>query len=113
MNEEKEDPILEAPVPIKEEIPTSTPMETNTDQLPTEQIDEKEKTRLSYDERRLSLLNNPNYGVILAFLDKFRTYIDIEDYPLHLLEENLLSDEENSKRRRSFFFIIFVFCFCS
>jgi hypothetical protein len=105
MNEEKEDPILAAPSLVKEELTTSIPMETNegaNDIDPS--ADDKEKIRPNYDERRISLLNNPNYGVILGFLDKFRTYIDIQDYPLHLLEENLLSDQENSKRR--FFFTI-------
>ncbi|UJR13904.1 hypothetical protein I4U23_000910 [Adineta vaga] len=93
MNEEKEDPILAAPNPVKDE---SIPMETNNIDSTS---DEKDKISLSYDQRRISLLNNPTYGVILAFLDKFRGNIDIQDYPLHLLEENLLSDEENISRR--------------
>jgi len=92
MNEEKEDPILVAPSLVKEELP----MDTNEGDIPSNQSDEKEKNQVNYDQRRISLLNNPNYGVILCFLDKFRTFIDIQDYPLHLLEENLLSDQENS-----------------
>jgi len=95
----KEDPILAAPNLIKEELK----MDTNDGGITSNHIDtssdDKEKTRPSYDERRISLLNNPNYGVILCFLDKFRTYIDIQDYPLRLLEENLLSDQENISRR--------------
>jgi len=98
MNEEKEDPILVAPTLVKEELPTSIPMDTNEGDIPSNQSDEKEKNQLNYDQRRISLLNNPNYGVILCFLDKFRTFIDIQDYPLHLLEENLLSDQENSTK---------------
>jgi hypothetical protein len=94
MNEEKEEPILAAPNPVKEE---STPMDTNENEVVSS--DEKDKTQLNYDERRISLLNNPHYGVILCFLDKFRANIDIQGYPLHLLEENLLSDQENSKTR--------------
>ena len=96
MNDEKEDPILAAPNLPKEELPSST-----SSTIPTEDklADEKETLRLNYDQRRVSLLNNPTYGIILAFLDKFRAHIDIQDYPLHLLEENLLSDQENISRR--------------
>lgn len=104
MNEEKEDPILAAPDLVKEE---PTPMDTKdaggttSNNLDSTSADD-EKNRLDYDQRRLSLLNNPNYGVILCFLDKFRAYIDLQDYPLHLLEENLLSDQENSNINTSF-----------
>jgi hypothetical protein len=108
MNEEKEDPILAAPTLIKEELTTSIPMDTHDGDMPSNQVDpssdEKEKNRLNYDQRRISLLNNPIYGVILCFLDKFRTYIDIQDYPLHLLEENLLSDQEDSKRKKKYIY---------
>ena len=98
MSEEKEDPISAAPNPVKDEpIPMETneneKQSTNTDSI----SDEKEKMTLSYDERRLSLLSNPTYGVILAFLEKFRSNIDIQDYPWHLLEENLLNDQENGR----------------
>ncbi|CAF3493871.1 unnamed protein product [Adineta steineri] len=100
MNEEKEDPILAAPSLIKDE---SIPMDTNDNDTPSNTVDsssdDKQKILLNYDQRRLSLLNNPEYGVILAFLDKFRSNIDIQDYPLHLLEENLLSDQDNISRR--------------
>ena len=98
MNEEKEDPILAAPKLAKEE---SIPMDTHDSEIPSNNVDlpsdEKEKNLLTYDQRRISLLNNPTYGVILSFLDKFRANIDIQGYPLHLLEENLLSDHDNSK----------------
>ena len=102
MNEGKEDPILPAPESGKDAstIVAPTPDAHQDDPVsnPVESTgDEKEKAGLNYDERRLSLLNDPNYGVILCFLDKFRAHVDIQDYPLHLLEENLLSDEENSK----------------
>jgi hypothetical protein len=111
MNEEKEDPILAAPNLVKDDLPTSTPMDTHDENLPSNHVDEKEKIRPNYDERRVSLLNNPTYGIILGFLDKFRTNIDIQDYPLHLLEENLLSDEQNSKRRFSFLSDFYGFFF--
>jgi hypothetical protein len=109
MNEDKEDPILAAPNVTKEE---SIPMDTHNGEIVSNNVDspadEKEKTRLDYDQRRLGLLNNPNYGVILSFLDKFRPHIDIQDYPLHLLEENLLSDQENSKWKLLFYLNLFV-----
>ena len=86
MNEDKQESVSTEST----DLPTSTA-------VPTESLtNEEQKPRLSYDERRLSFLNNPIYGVILVFLDKFRSFIDIQDYPLHLLEENLLNDEENS-----------------
>jgi len=89
MNEDKQESVSTEST----DLPTSTA-------VPTESLtNEEQKPRLSYDERRLSLLNNPIYGVILVFLDKFRSFIDIQDYPLHLLEENLLNDEENISRR--------------
>lgn len=97
MSEEKEDPILAAPTLVKDE---SIPMDTNDNEKHSNNIDstsdEKDKISLSYEQRQLSLLSNPIYGVILGFLDKFRSNIDIQDYPLHLLEENLLSDQDNS-----------------
>jgi len=70
MNEEKEDPILAAPNLVKAELTTSTPMDTNDGKIPSNHIDsseDKEKHRPNYNERRISLLNNPNYGVILCF----------------------------------------------
>lgn len=94
MTEGKEDPILAAPESGKD-VPAPTTDEISKPVDSTS--DDKGKIGLNYDERRLSLLNDPNYGVILCFLNKFRAHVDIEDYPLHLLEENLLSDEENSK----------------
>ena len=100
MTEEKEDPILAAPCPVKEESAgqamDATPADATTNHVDAAS-DEKDKSRLNYDQRRLSLLNNPDYGVVLSFLDKFRSYVDVQDYPLHLLEENLLSHEEASQ----------------
>ena len=92
MNEEKEDPILAAPCPVKEESAAPAMDTTHVDPA----SDDKDKSRLNYDQRRISLLNNPDYGVVLSFLDKFRSYVDVQEYPLHLLEENLLSHEETS-----------------
>ena len=93
MTEEKEDPILKAPENEKVLTPLVNIVETNND--------EKENSKIDYEQRRISLLNNPNYGVILCFLDQFRAHIDFPNYPLHLLEENLLSDQEISQSSKS------------
>jgi hypothetical protein len=112
MNEEKEDPILPAPEHDKNETIGDVPvMDThhNGDALPGtigSLNNEQDKSTVNYDQRRSNLLNNPNYGVILCFLDKFRAHVDIGDYPLHQLEENLLSDDETSKSHS--FIVVFV-----
>ncbi len=92
------------PQGVKEESAGPSAMDTTHADSTTNHVDpasdEKDKSRLNYDQRRLSLLNNPDYGVVLSFLDKFRSYVDVQEYPLHLLEENLLSHEETSKYPR-------------
>lgn len=80
ISEEKEDPILAAPSSTNEE--------------------KDEKIASTLDQRRAQLLVNPNYGVILCFLEKFRSFFQLEEYSFHLIEENLLSDQENSKSSR-------------
>ena len=113
MNDGKEDSILIAPNLIKEESTTLIRMnkhDCETTSNTFDSSDEKNKNHLNYDQRRISLLNNPIYGIVLCFLDKFRTYIDIQDYPLHLLEENLLSDQENSKTKSHIFILIVFMC---
>jgi hypothetical protein len=58
--------------------------------------EEKEKRCHKRDQRRLSLLNNPNYGVVLCFMDKFRSYINLKNYPLRIFEDNLINEQEKS-----------------
>lgn len=48
------------------------------------------------DRRRLELLNDPNYGIILSFLDKFRSVLDLPNYPLQLFEDHLLNYQGQS-----------------
>ena len=62
----------------------------------TSDDDEKEKPCLKRDQRRLSLLNNPNYGIVLCFMDKFRSYINLKNYPLRIFEDNLINEKEKS-----------------
>ncbi len=62
----------------------------------TSDDDEKEKPCLKRDQRRLSLLNNPNYGIVLSFMDKFRSYINFKNYPLRIFEDNLINEKEKS-----------------
>lgn len=52
---------------------------------------------LDKDQRRSSLLNDPNYGVILCFLDKFGRTLDLPPYPLQLLEDHLVNITEPSE----------------
>jgi len=46
--------------------------------------------------RRLSLLNDPNYGIILCFLEKFRSLLDLPNYSLQRLEDHLINYQERS-----------------
>ncbi|CAF3339298.1 unnamed protein product [Rotaria sp. Silwood1] len=61
--------------------------------------DEKEKPCLKRDQRRLNLLNNPDYGIILGFIEKFRSYIKMKNYPLRILEDNLICEKEKLSGR--------------
>lgn len=83
MNEEKSDSVVET---------SESKKETINDENSNE---EKEKLNKNAEERRICLLNNPNYGVILCFIERFRSHIELQDYSLQQLEENLLSDQEN------------------
>jgi hypothetical protein len=67
---------------MEEEV--STEFSSNNDQI--------EK-----DQRRLSLINDPNYGIMLCFLDKFRTILDLPNYSLQRLEDHLVNYQERSK----------------
>ena len=63
-------------------------------------LDENEqKPCLKRDQRRSNLLNNPDYGIILSFMDKFRPHICTKDYPLRILEDNLVCEKQKSKKR--------------
>ena len=48
------------------------------------------------NQRRLSLLNDASYGVILSFLDKYRSVLDLPNYSLQRLEDHLMQCEKRS-----------------
>jgi hypothetical protein len=49
------------------------------------------------DQRRLNLLNDPNYGIVLCFLDKFQSILNLPNYPLQFFEDHLLNYQEQSE----------------
>jgi hypothetical protein len=120
MDEENESLMLIDPEILKKELVISLPIlnahdiemmingvDSSFEDASTSSSDEekeKEKPCLKLDQRRLSLLNNPDYGVILYFLDKFRLYINVKEYPLRLFEDNLISEHDKSKEQNSFLF---------
>ncbi|CAF3321130.1 unnamed protein product [Rotaria socialis] len=48
------------------------------------------------DQRRLLLLNDANYGIVLCFLEKFRSVLDLPNYSLQRLEDHLINYEERN-----------------
>ena len=64
-----------------------------------ESADEGDEPSLKRDQRRLHLLNNPNYGIILDFIEKFRVLLNLNLSSLRKLEENLLSEKDESKTK--------------
>lgn len=48
------------------------------------------------DQRRLTLINDSNYGIVLCFLDKFRSVLDLPQYSFQRLEDHLVHYEERS-----------------
>lgn len=49
------------------------------------------------EQRRTTLLNDPNYGTILCFLDKFGSIFNLPYYPLHLFEDHLIRCQGKSE----------------
>ncbi len=108
MNDLSESLMLIDPEILQKELVISLPilsesdieMMLNVDELSsngsTSDEDEKEKPCLKRDQRRLTLLNNPMYGIVLCFMEKFRSYINFKKYPLRIFEDNLISEKEKS-----------------
>lgn len=46
------------------------------------------------DQRRLSLIHDPNYSIVLCFLDKFRSVLDLPIYSYQRLEDHLVHCQE-------------------
>jgi hypothetical protein len=49
------------------------------------------------EQCRINLLNDPNYGIVLCFLDKFRFALDLPNYPLQYFEDDLVNHHEQSE----------------
>ena len=58
---------------------------------------ENPSIRLTIDQRRVDLLNDPNYGIVLCFLEKYRSQLNLAQYPFRFLEEHLLRYQGQSK----------------
>ncbi|CAF1516985.1 unnamed protein product, partial [Adineta steineri] len=71
----------------EEEISTEFSPQDNNNITINNNNDEK-------DQRRLSLLNDANYGIILCFLEKFRTILDLPKYSFQRLEDHLINYQE-------------------
>ena len=49
------------------------------------------------EQCRINLLNDPNYGIVLCFLDKFGFALDLPNYSLQYFEDDLVNQHEQSK----------------
>ncbi|CAF3325380.1 unnamed protein product [Rotaria socialis] len=112
MDLDHDDPRIIDPEILKKELVISLPILSEADvqmmlngayfsreECSSDDDEEKEKPCLKRDQRRSNLLNNPDYGTILCFIDKFRSYINIKKYPLRILEDNLISEQEKLSHR--------------
>ncbi len=114
MDEENEDPMFIDPEILKKELVISLPILNESDiermlkgddssaeesSSSSSEESEKEKSCPKRDQRRLNLLNDPDYGIILGFMEKFRSYINLKNYPLRIFEDNLISEQEKRKKR--------------
>lgn len=48
------------------------------------------ENEIEINRRRIELFNDPNYGIVLCFLNKYRSLLDLPNYPLQLLEDHLV-----------------------
>lgn len=64
------------------------------------------------NENLLKLLNNINYAIILAFLEKFGNYLTLKDYPFKSFESHLLNNKTcNLKIKIISILLLFLFFF--
>ncbi|CAF0871100.1 unnamed protein product [Adineta steineri] len=114
MSEDSDDSMCIDPEILKKELVISLPIlseadiqkilngeESSSTEDSASSSDEVEKDKIcpKRDQRRLSLLNDPNYGVILYLMDKFRLPLKLKKYPLRIFEDNLISDQEKLSGR--------------
>jgi hypothetical protein len=113
MDDENEDSMFIDPEILKKELVISLPILSESDiemmingadssSEDSSSLDERENEKpcLKRDQRRLNLLNNPNYGIILSFMNEFRSCLNIKNYPLRIFEDNLISEQEKSKKKK-------------
>ena len=55
-----------------------------------------QEQQIENEQRQLNLLNDHNYGIILCFLEKFKTVLDLPKYSYQRLETHLLNNHERS-----------------
>ncbi|CAF3515459.1 unnamed protein product [Adineta steineri] len=114
MSEDSDDSMCIDPEILKKELVISLPIlseadiqkilngeESSLTEDSASSSDEVEKDKIcpKRDQRRLCLLNDPNYGVILYLMDKFRLPLKLKKYPLRIFEDNLISDQEKLSGR--------------
>ena len=87
--------VISLPILTESDIERMINGEESSAEDSTSDDEEKEKRCHKRDQRRLSLLNNPNYGVVLCFIDKFRSYVNL-NYSLRIFEDNILNEKEKS-----------------
>lgn len=58
-----------------------------------------EEQHETIDQRRSTLINDPNYAIVLSFLEKFRSTLDLPIYSFERLENHLLTVDQRSKTK--------------
>ena len=93
----KKELVISLPILTESDIEMMLNVEEPSSDLSTSDDEEKDKPCLKRDHRRMNLLNNPNYGVILSFLDQFRSQINFKNYPLRIFEDNLICEKDKGR----------------
>lgn len=57
-----------------------------------------EEQHETIEQRRSTLINDPNYAIVLSFLEKFRSTLDLPIYSFERLENHLLTVDQRSKK---------------
>ena len=95
----KKELVISLPVLTESDIERMLNVDDSSTEESSTSTDEFEKDKFcrKRDQRRLNLLNDPNYGIILAFIEKFRSHVNFKNYPLRIFEDNLISENEKCK----------------
>ncbi|CAF0730292.1 unnamed protein product [Adineta ricciae] len=97
----KKELVISLPVLTESDIERMLNVDDSSTEESSTSTDEFDKDKFcpKRDQRRLSLLNDPNYGIILAFIEKFRSHVNFKSYPLRIFEDNLISEHEKYTAR--------------